>query len=147
MRGVVVTVGVWVRLRVRDGEREFAGASPWPCCQRRVGVVESVRSSRGERRVRGQRRRSGEAQAGAVARVLGVLGVLHSPMLLGMRGNAADRALPLRGGEPVREYGVLRNALRVVAMVMVVGWWLRCRLLPSYTDSSSSTAVVAVLGM
>lgn len=142
--GVVVRVcvSVGVGLRVRDGQRELA-ASTWPC-RRRVRVVESVRGSGSDGGVRGQRRRRYEAQV--VAWVLAAAAMLHPLMLLGMRGNAAGRALPPGGGEPVRQGVVLRDALHVVAVMVVVGRGRRLLLLvPSY--SSSSTVAVAVLGV
>lgn len=146
MRGVVVrvSVSVGVGLRVRDGQWELA-ASTRPS-RRRVRVVESVRGSRGYGGVRGQRRGRDEAQI--VARVLGGA-MLYPLMLLGRRGSAAGRALPPGWcGEPVREGVVLRDALTVVAVMMVVRWRRRLLLLvPSNTDSSSSTVAVAVLGV
>lgn len=61
VQGVVVRVRVGVGLGVRDGQREF-GASTRP-----PRVVESVRRSWSDRRVRGQRRRRGEAGRHVVA--------------------------------------------------------------------------------
>lgn len=74
--------------------------------------------------------------------------MLHPLMLLGMRGSAAGRALPSGCGEPVREDVVLRDALHVVAVMVMVRWG-RCLLLlvPSNTDSASSTVGVAILGV
>lgn len=146
VRGVVVRVcvSVGVGLGVRDGQWELA-ASTRPC-RRRVRVVESVWGSGGDGGVRGQWWGGDEAQV--VALVLDGA-MLHLLMLLGMRGSGAGRALPPGGREPVREGGVvLRDALHVVAVMVVVrrGWRLLL-LVPSSTDSSSSTVAVAVLGV
>lgn len=150
VHGVVVRVcvSVGVGLRVRDGQGELAASPRSP--RRGVRVEESVRGSRGDGGVRGElRRRRDEAQV--VARVLADA-MLHPLMLLGMRGNAAGRALPPGGREPVREGVVLRDALHVVAVVVVVRRRRRLLLLllllvPSNTDSSSSTAAVAIVSM
>lgn len=108
-------------------------------------VVESVRGSRGNGGVGGQRRGRVEARGHVVA---WVLDVLHPLMLLGMRGSAAGRTLPPRGGEPVGEGVVLRHALHVVAMVMVVGRGRRLLLLVTRNiDSASYTVAVAILGV
>lgn len=95
----------------------------------------------------GQWRGRDEARAQVVAWVLGNA-MLDPLMLLGMRGSAPSWALPPGCGEPVREDVVLRDALHVVAMMMVVGRrWRLLLLVPSNTDSSSSTVAVAILGM
>lgn len=142
---VRVCVSVGVGLRVRDGQRELA-ASTRPA-RRWVRVVESVWGSRGDGGVRGQRWGRDETRGHVVARVLDAA-MLHPLMLLGMRGSAAGRALPPRCREPVREGVVLRDALHVVAVMVVVGWGRRLLLLvPSNTDSSSSTVAVAILGV
>lgn len=74
--------------------------------------------------------------------------MLHPLMLLGMRGSAAGRALPSGCGEPVREDVVLRDALHVVAVMVMVRWgWCLLLLVPSNTDSASSTVGVAILGV
>lgn len=74
--------------------------------------------------------------------------MLHPLMLLGMRGSADRRALPPGRREPVRQGVVLRDALHVVAVMVVVGWGGRLLLLvPSDIDSSSSTVAVAILGV
>lgn len=93
--------------------------------------------------MRGQRRRRDEAQV--VACVLGAT-VLHPLVLLGMRGSAAGGALPLGCGEPVRKGVVLRDALHVVAVVVMV-WRRRRLLLLVPRDSSSCTVAVAILGV
>lgn len=145
VHGVVVRVcvSVGVGLRVRDGQWELAAAT-WPP-RRGVRVVESVWGSGGDGGVRGQRRGRDESRA-YVARVGGA--VLDPLMLLGMRGSAAGRALPPRHGDPVREDVVLRDALHVVAVMMVVRWGGGLLLLvPSNTDSASSTVAVAILGV
>lgn len=145
VHGVVVRVCVCVGvgLGVRDGQRELA-ASTRPR-RRGVRVVESVRGSGGDGGVRGERWGRDEAQV--VAWVVADA-MLHPLMLLGMRGNAAGRDLPPRGREPVRQGVVLRDALHVVAVMVVVGRGRRLLLLvPSNIDSASSTVAVAILSV
>lgn len=139
---VRVCVSVGVGLRVRDGKWELGAATRPP--RHGVRVVESVRGSGGDGGVRGQRRGRDEPRA-HVARVGGAV---LDPLMLGMRGSAAGWALPPRQGDPVREDVVLRDALHVVAVMVVIRWGRGLLLLvPSNTDSASSTVAVAILGV
>lgn len=146
VHGVVVRVCVRVRVGrgVRDGQRQLAAATRPP--RPRLGVVESLRGSGRDRGVGRERWRGNEAKV--VAWVLGDA-VCQPLMLLGMRGSAAGRGLPLGGGEPVREGVVLRHALHMVAVVVMVRrrrWRLRL-LLRMPRGSASCTVAVAVLGV